>query len=201
MFTAMPIDMMVELDDAGIDFSTINDYELFLILFSGLKEENLDLIIDGVDLREFEIGVNEQNGMTVLVNPIQEIVIDREVHAQIANALRRIHHLKKDRRTPGNDAAKKYLIERKRKKMERNKNRKVSSQLEYLIVSLVNSEKFKYDFETVKNLTIYQFNESLSQVDRSIAHHHLMNGVYAGTVDHKEVAQEKLTWIKHDENN
>lgn len=33
MLTAMPIDMMVQLDDIGIDFSTINEYELFLLLF------------------------------------------------------------------------------------------------------------------------------------------------------------------------
>lgn len=37
MLTAMPIDMMVQLDDIGIDFSTINEYDLFLILFNTLK--------------------------------------------------------------------------------------------------------------------------------------------------------------------
>ena len=37
MLTAMPIDMMVQLDDAGIDFTSINEYELFLLLFRTLQ--------------------------------------------------------------------------------------------------------------------------------------------------------------------
>ena len=31
MLTAMPVDMMVQLDDIGVDFTAINEYELFLI--------------------------------------------------------------------------------------------------------------------------------------------------------------------------
>ncbi len=34
LLTAMPIDMMVLLDEINVDFTTINEYELFLILFS-----------------------------------------------------------------------------------------------------------------------------------------------------------------------
>lgn len=38
MLTAMPVDCMVPLDDAGIDFTSINEYDLFLIMFNGLKQ-------------------------------------------------------------------------------------------------------------------------------------------------------------------
>ncbi len=44
MLTAMPIDMMVQLDDIGIDFTTINEWELFLLLFNSLKEQDTSLI-------------------------------------------------------------------------------------------------------------------------------------------------------------
>ena len=33
MLTAMPVDMMVQLDDIGVDFTTINEWELFLLFF------------------------------------------------------------------------------------------------------------------------------------------------------------------------
>lgn len=39
MLTAMPVDMMVQLDDIGVDFTAINEYELFLILFNALKDK------------------------------------------------------------------------------------------------------------------------------------------------------------------
>ena len=38
MLTSMPIDLMCELDDAGIDYTEINEYELFLILFGSLRQ-------------------------------------------------------------------------------------------------------------------------------------------------------------------
>jgi hypothetical protein len=33
LFTAMPIDYMVQLDDAGIDFTAINEWQMFLLFF------------------------------------------------------------------------------------------------------------------------------------------------------------------------
>ena len=49
LFTSMPIDLMVALDDAGIDFTSINEYDLFLKLFLGLKEREED--DRGIDYR------------------------------------------------------------------------------------------------------------------------------------------------------
>ena len=36
--TAMPIDFMVQLDDLGIDFTTINAWQLFVLLFENIKQ-------------------------------------------------------------------------------------------------------------------------------------------------------------------
>ena len=44
MLTAVPYDMMVQLDDAGIDFTRINEYDLFLLLFESLKKMDTRLI-------------------------------------------------------------------------------------------------------------------------------------------------------------
>ena len=119
MLTAMPIDMMVQLDDIGVDFTKINDYELFLLLFRSLKEQDTSLIFGDLNLRPFQTAVNEQNGLIILVNPETGVKIDRAIHGQIAATLRRIHHLKKDIRKPANAEAKDYLLERARTKMRR----------------------------------------------------------------------------------
>ena len=44
MLTAMPIDMMVQLDDIGIDFTKINEYELFILMFNALRGKDTSLI-------------------------------------------------------------------------------------------------------------------------------------------------------------
>lgn len=197
MLTAMPIDMMVQLDDIGVDFTQINDYELFLLLFRSLKEQDTSLIFGDLNLRPFQTAVNEQNGLIVLVNQETGVMIDRAIHGQIAATLRKIHHLKKDNRKPANGEAKEYLIERARIKMRRHKNRATDSQLEELIVALVNTEQFHYGFGGTRELSIYQFNESVHQIIKKIDYDNRMHGIYSGTVSAKDLSQDDLNWLTH----
>ena len=195
--TAYPVDMMVQLDDAGIDFSTIDAWELFILMFRGIQAQDTSLVFGNLDLSKFKLAFNEQNGEAVLLDTENEITIDRLIHEQIANALRRIHHLKPDMRKPANEEAKKFMIERARAKLKRRRNRVEDSQLETLIIAMVNTEQYKYDFETTKSLTIYQFNESVRQIINKVDYEHRMQGVYAGTIDAKDLSQDDLNWIKH----
>ena len=200
LLTAMPIDLMLLLDSVGIDFTTINDYELFLRLFPEIQEtpkEISRLVFGDLDLTKFKLDINPKNGMIILNNPEDGIIIDRAIHGKIAATLRFLHNFEKDRRTPGNESAKRYLLERAKVKSERNKKKKKESQLESLIISMVNTEQFKYDFDTVRNLTIYQFNKSVKQIMHKIDYEHRMHGVYAGTIDSKKLSQDDLSWLSN----
>ena len=197
MLTAMPIDMMVQLDDIGIDFTTIDEYDLFLLLVGTLKEQDNSLVFADLDLKRFQAAVNEQNGNIVLVDESSGVVIDRAIHAQIAVELRKIHHLEKDNRKPANGEAKEYMSERARKKMRRQRNRENASQLEELIVALVNTEQYHYGFEGTRELSIYQFNESVRQIIKKIDYDNKMHGIYAGTVSAKDLSQDDWNWLTH----
>lgn len=198
VLTAMPIDMMVQLNDAGIDFTSINDYELFLLIFEEIKTQDTRLIFGELDLRNFRIAINKQNGTPILLDNKNGIIIDRAIHGQISGVLRMIHHLKKNRRKPANPEAKEFMLQRARDKLRRIRNRTADSQLESLIIAMVNTEQYKYDFEETKNLSIYQFNESVRQVIKKVDYDNRMHGVYAGTINVKELSQNDLNWLIHD---
>ena len=197
MLTAMPIDMMVQLDDIGIDFTTINEWELFLLLFNSLKAQDTSLIFGCLDLEPFQPAVNPQNGNVILVDKTSGARIDRALHGQIASALRRIHHIEKDNRKPANGEAREYMIERMRKKLRRKSMQTADSQLEALIVALVCTEQYHYGFEGTRELSIYQFNESIRQVIKKIDYDNKMHGIYAGTVSAKDLSQDDLNWLTH----
>lgn len=197
LLTAMPIDLMVRLDEVGIDFTEINEYELFILLFEGMKNQDTHLVFGDLDLSKFEIMVSQQNGNIVLRDEDNDITIDRAVHGQIAGVLRKIHHLEKNRRKPANEEAKKYMMERARAKMRRNKNRKQDSQLEGLIIAMVNTEQYKYDFERTRELTIYQFNECVRQIIKKVDYDNRMHGIYAGTISAKDMSPDDLNWLTH----
>lgn len=195
LLTAMPIDMMVPLDAANIRFTDINDYELFLMLFPGLCNMDTKYVFGDLEIGKFEPAVNKEDGKIVLLNTEDGIVIDRKIQSQIAATLRAIHHLKKNTKTPGNEAGYQYMLERAKIKASRKNKRSEPSQIESLIIALVNTEQFKYDYESVLGLSIYQFNESVRQIIHKVEVDHRLQGVYAGTVDVKGCKPEDLNWL------
>ena len=197
MLTAMPIDMMVQLDDIGVDFTSINEWELFLLLFNPLKERNTELVFGNLDLNPFQPAVNPQNNNVILVNKDTGVKIDRALHGQISSTLRKMHHLERNNRKPANGEAKDYMLRRAREKMYRQNKRLSDSQLEKLIIALVNTEQFHYGFEGTRELSIYQFNESVRQVIKKIDYDNKMHGIYAGTVSAKDLSQDDLNWLNH----
>lgn len=197
VLTAMPIDMMVQLDDAKIDFTTIDEYELFLLIFPTLRTQDTKLVFGDLDLSKFNIAISEQNGNILLRDEENGIDIDRAIHGQIAGVLRLIHHLEKNRRKPANPEAKEFMLKRARDKIRRHANRTEDSQLESLIIAMVNTEQYKYDFEGTKELSIYQFNESVRQIIKKVDYDNRMHGIYAGTINVKELSQDDLNWLVH----
>ena len=193
--TATPSDFMVQLDDIGVDFAKISSFELFLMLFKEIQKSDTSLVFGDLDLSKFVTAVNQKNGNVVLVDQKNNIVIDRAIHDQICRVIRKINHLEKNDRKPANEEAKKYMIERARIKQRRAARRPYKSQLEDLIIALVNTEQYKYGYEETLNLTIYQFNASVYQIVKKLNYDNIMIGCYAGTINAKELSQDQLNWL------
>lgn len=194
-FTAMPIDLMVQLDDMKIDFEQITDYDLFIILFNGLRLQNTSLILKDIDFSKFILDIDEEKQELFLIDPENNIKIDRSIYLQVSAILRKIHNIKKNIRKPGNKDARDYMLKRAREKMKRAKNRKTESQTESLIVALVNAPEFKYDYQSVRDLTIYQFNKSLYQIVNRVDYNNRMVGIYTGNINPKDMSQDDLNWL------
>ena len=197
VLTAMPIDMMVQLDSLNIDFTQLSEYDLFLYLFEGLKQQDTSMIFGELDLTRFHPDISKQNGNLILYDPYNDITIDKAIHNKIATILRLIHNLKKNTRKPANEEAKAFMLERAKSKMRRRKNKTEDSWLESLIVAMVNTEQYKYDFEGTRSLSIYQFNESVRQVIKKVDYDNKMYGVYTGSINVKELNQDDLNWLVH----
>lgn len=196
--TAYPQDFMVELDDLGIDFSDITPYELFLLLFPGLKDVDTSLVLGDLKVENFIKAVNPKTKEIVLLDSENDIIIDRSIHHIMRTALYQINHIERHDTTPGNDAARQFMLERARKKKKRAMRRRKSVQktgLEELIVSMVNSEQYKYNFEETRSLTIYQFYSSLHQIVRKTNYNNLMIGYYTGSIESKHIKQSELNWL------
>ena len=124
------------------------------------------------------------------------IEINEKVYNDLANIIRKINLLEKVNYKPGNESAKKYLLEKERKKQKRNAKKPYEPYLEKLVIALVNTSEFPYDYDSCMDLSIYRFNQSFKQIQHKIAFDKTMIGVYAGTVDTSKLSnKDALTWI------
>lgn len=194
LLTSMPIDLMLPLYDAGIDFTEISEYELFMTMFPTLAQRDTHLIFGDLDISKFQHSIDKRDKSLVLYDYENDIVIDRRVQQQIAATLRKIHHLEKNRKKPANKEAKEYMLKRAKEKSKR-KRRTQDSQLETLIVAMVNAQPYKYDFDGTRNLSIYQFNECVRQVIKKTDYDNLIHGIYAGRLDADKIRQSELDWL------
>ncbi|MBD5460101.1 MAG: hypothetical protein HDR26_04040, partial [Lachnospiraceae bacterium] len=149
-----------------------------------------------LDLSDFDSYTDSHNHAPVIYSPKNNIVIDPSVYRDLADVIRKMNLFEKTDHKPGNESARKYLLEKERKKQKRNAGKKPEPYLEKMVVALVNTSEFPYDYDTCMDLSIYRFQQSLRQIQRKISFDNTMIGVYAGTVDTSRLGdKDGLTWI------
>lgn len=194
--TATPFQYMVQLDDMGIDYTQVTDFELFKMLFPMYAKSDLSMLFGTLDTSDFGIYVNRQDNSHVLYSPQNDILIDELVYNELTYAIRKINLIEKVKSKPGNESARKYLLEKERKKQKRNAKKPYEPYLERLVIALVNTSEFPYDYESCMDLSIYKFNQSFKQIQQKITFDNTMIGVYAGTVDTSKMSnKDALSWI------
>ena len=207
--TASPYSMMVQLHDNGVDFTQITDYELFLMFSHSVFSRDLSIIFGDTFLELYKFlsdndiaqeekdkalifVKNQENDDICLYDREDDVLIDEYIYEKISNALRKINLTKKDNRKAGNNAAKEYLIEKNRRYQNRHKNDEYKPILENLVIALVNKQEFKYNYEETMNMTIYNFNRSVKQIQHTVNFDKTMIGVYAGTIDTSKITDKSI---------
>lgn len=146
-------------------------------------------------MSDFSMYIGKNND-TFIYSPNKNIEINEKVYNDLVDTIRKINLLEKVKYKPGNESARKYLLEKERKKQKRNAKKKQEPYLERLVIALVNTSEFPYDYDSCMDLSIYRFNQSFKQIQHKIAFDNTMVGVYAGTVDTSKLGNKDiLSWI------
>lgn len=201
LFMATSTNYMVELDAMGINFENISDWQLFGILFNGLNGRNLSLLFGINVVANFQMQMcNEDNSIFYIVDEKANIKITQDIYEKISNMLCKINNVTKEHRKFSNEFSRKHAIERQIKVNQRNKERNKessSSQLDNYITALVCTADFPYNYETVLNVTLYDFIASVKQIKKKYAVDNYHLGIYTGNIDlsKSKISQKDLDWF------
>lgn len=193
--TAIPSDLKSVLWDAGIDWMEFSDIELFYALSAQISREKTEIFFPGIDFSQFVL-VKTESDEIIMYNQSQDIKIDFYVLAKMQDCLCKSHGIKKKIEKAGNKYTKQILIDEDRQNRERNKDKPFESNLFGMISALINYAGFKYNYQTVWDLTMFQFTDAVRRSRIIDSTNHLLNGVYAGTIDSKGIQNEKFNWMR-----
>lgn len=198
MFTTSSYDMVVELDDMGLDFTKTSDYMVLVIQFLALREEKVkkrvpDLLFEGIDF--WKLQVLRENDNTVFVDENNDIVIDERIYNTISDVLTCVTGHEKPKRIKYDDFLRQRYVEdcRESQKRKRKPKKKGSGGvLDGIILRLVCNANFPYNFETVNDVTLYDLIYSLKQIEKDLSVTDLMQQRLVGA-DLKKLAPEQLS--------
>lgn len=197
---AIPSDMKSQLWDLGIDYEKMEDLELFSQLTPTIQKEFTKLFFtEEIDFSKLVPSVKKDSGDLVLFDYDSGLILDNYAYLQIVSYLRKLHGMEAKIELAGNESTKQLLIEVHRQDREMSKDKPFKSFFAPLIVSMVNTEEFKYNYQTIRDLNIGAFMASVKQIQRKKNVMALLQGCYSGMIDTSKIKSKELTWIGSDE--
>lgn len=201
---SIPSDYKSELWDLGYNYSKLDDFELFVLLTRDVDMEDTRLLFgEDISLKDMIPLIDSESNSLILYDENTELVITREIYTEVISFVREMHNIHPKRERAANKETLQLLVdEDRRKKMQRIKDAsQESSQDSFLlplISSMVNSPGFKYDIESLKNLGIYAFLDSVQRIQAINTAASISTGMYSGMVDISKSPNllKQLNWLR-----
>lgn len=194
-FCAISSDMKSQLWDLGIDWMEVQDFDLFVMLVQTLTPDRTKLLFGDLDFTKLKpYNHPHVEGEIILADKESGVLIDKMIHYCIVSYLRKAFNITPKVERAKNEITKRILIEEDRRKIEQNKNKPFKS----FLLPLISSVKVKqgYTKEYVLNMGYVEFMNDVARLQVIHSADHLLNGVYAGTIDMKKIDKAELNWMK-----
>lgn len=195
--TCIPSDMKSQLEDLGINYMEISDFELFMLMARGLTKEMTKLILGEIDLSTFEPYINKANGEQVLYDEVNDIVIDRLIYMKMVEYIRKMNNMKKPKvEKAANETTRKILIQLDRDRIKKMKKEPYKSQLKELISGMMRYPGFKYKKNELKECGLYEFMDTVQGAQIYVSSTSLLQGSYSGMIDTSKIDKNNFNWLR-----
>ena len=192
--TAIPSDMKSQHWDLGLDWTEMDDFELFMMLVQTLTPDKTSILFGDLDFSKLKPFKNNQNGDIVLADKETGIIIDKMIYLRIMSYLRKLHNITPKVEKAANKMTKKVLIEEDRQKILLAKDQPFKSPLLPLTSAITVKQGYPKDY--VRNMGLYEFFDDIARAQVINNADHLLSGAYSGMMDLKKVNKQEFNWMR-----
>lgn len=197
VFTATTIDRCAQLDDIGIDYTQISNFEMFCLFVKILTPESTKIFFGDIDFSHFSLTFRDNKNILINENGV---TFDENDYKKTSAYIRKMNGISPPKYThAANEFAKKQLIIDARNDAEYQRRLQAykgkHSVYQPYVSALVNHPYFKYNWNTVWDMKVYAFFDSLKRISIIENVNHLYTGLYSGCIEYKKVKND-LDWLK-----
>lgn len=198
VFITNPTSNRVMLWDNGLDWNKLSDYDLFLMLYKSLKQENTQLIFGDIDFQKFIINeIPSEDGKNfVLYNAEQNYLIDEKVYNTISAYLRTMFNIFPKVEKAKGRTTKEWMIMEDKQELEKHKDKPYRSNLLPLISACVNHPGFKYKTNELKEIHIMEFMDSVQRLQVYESTTALLQGRFSGMIDTSKIDDKEFNFMR-----
>lgn len=189
---------------SGIDWNEISDFELFLMLYTGIDNEVSKLFFPDINWEDFNLYEKQDNEKTsmILYNEKDNIEINENVYNHFSQYLRNVFNIYPDEKLTNNAIMKDWFIQKDKRQLEINKEKekmgkKEESSIQSIVSACVNHPGFKYKLHELRNVGVCEFYDSVKRLQIYESTTALMKGMYSGFLDAKEIRPEDYNFMQN----
>lgn len=186
--------MKSQLASAGVDWETVEDFQMFQLLAPSLTKEQTYLVLGELDLSKFKIIADENTGEPVMIDRDNDIKIDQLIYLRIVEYLRKVHGLTRAYDRTKSKFVHDMAIEMEKEEMELNAKKPYKSFLWPLISSI--KARQGYTKQYVLDMQVYELVHEANRLQIIVQSDALLQGSYSGMVDTKKIPKEQFNWMR-----
>jgi hypothetical protein len=158
-----------------------------------------DMFLNGLELffgEKAKFFINDEHAFFYFGEMSEQRYLDAEKLELIQKLLRKMNNLpekkEEEEYTPGNEKAKKFM--EKLKKMKANAPKKKETMNLHSIISGLAWKQNGMNIIEIWNLTLYQLYDGYFRTENIDNYSNVVRGIYAGTINGKDIDLSKINW-------
>lgn len=191
----------------GIDWNTISDFQLFVMLYQQADSEVTKLMFGDLDFSKFQPlskvkDENDETGELVLWNDEDQIEINADVHNHFSQYLREVFGTHPEEKFTEDPILKQWYITKDRraienaKKLEEAGKGKKAASIKAVISALINHPGFKHKLSELRDVGVAEFYDSVKRLQVYEQSTALMKGMYSGFIDGSKIKSEDYNFMR-----
>lgn len=199
VFTSNSTSNKLMLWELGVDWNTVSDFKMFLMLLNCAEQSKLDLLFKDFIKSDFDIITKETDGTQeiALFNRKTNTFIDENTYNKIALCFRTIFNIFPKTELATDEATKQAFIDEdlfNLQSAEQGSN--CGSALKPILSACCNHGGFKYKPTELNELNVYVLMDAIAQIQVYESATSVMKGMYSGFVDGKKIDPKAYNFVR-----